>query len=100
MKKILVVCDHGNNRSVHFAHHLKYLDYDVLTAGLLKNSPDTLDMLYRWADTIITTAAYQHIPDTYASKVTLWDVGKDTYPRPFNPELRQLVRDIIKNNPL
>lgn len=98
--KILCVCDHGNNRSVHFAHQLKYMKHDVLTAGLIKNDPATLDMLFQWADVIITTASDQIIPEEYSQKVKLWDVGEDIYPRPMNPDLLQLVKNFITENPL
>jgi hypothetical protein len=96
--KILVVCHHGNNRSVNFAHRIKYIGHDVLTAGLKTNSTDTLRLLYEWADSIIITEESQEIPDEYFEKVTLFDVGPDTYPRPFNPELDGKVKEIIKQN--
>lgn len=100
--KILCLCNHGNNRSVHLAHHLKYLDHDVLAAGLEKNSPDTLKMLYDWAEIIIVTE-HEHIgmlPDEVRTsiKLKLFDVGPDTYKRPFNEELKALVKQYLKEN--
>lgn len=100
--KILCLCDHGNNRSVHFAHQLKYWDHDVIAAGLDKNSAVTLSMLYAWADVIIITAEFQRekLPKYYRDdpKVKLFSVGPDIYPRPFNPILLELVKKILKEN--
>jgi hypothetical protein len=36
--KILCVCDQGNNRSVHFAHNLKYWGNDCIPIGTETNS--------------------------------------------------------------
>jgi hypothetical protein len=55
-------------------------------------------MLFKWADLIITTDNTQHIPDQYQSKSKLFDVGPDTYPRPFNPELNNQVRKYLEDN--
>lgn len=96
--KILVVCDEGNNRSVTLAHQLKYLDHDVLTAGLKRNSPETIDLLCAWADKIITTDIDQHIPTEYQYKTELWHIGPDNYPRPFNKELLAIVRTLIEQH--
>lgn len=58
MKKILCVCDIGISRSVHFASRLKYVA-DSLAVGLNTTTPETLDMLCKWADTIIVTSPDQ-----------------------------------------
>lgn len=97
--KILVCCDQGNNRSVTIAHHLKYWNHDVLTAGLLTNSSHTIAMLGAWADRIILTDQIQldalPKPMTFADKFQLWDVGPDIYPRPFNKDLLTKVRKLM-----
>lgn len=100
--KILTVCDQGINRSVQFAHLLKYLKHDTLPVGLKTTSAETLQMLYQWADVIILTEEKQlmEIPGDYHKKVKVWDVGPDNYPRPFNPELNAIARRFIKENPL
>ena len=100
--KILTVCDQGNNRSVQFAHLLKYLKNDTIPIGLKTTTKETLDMLFEWADTIILTEEKQRddIPETYHDKIRVWDVGPDNYPRPFNKELYEMARKIIKDNPL
>lgn len=91
--KILVLCDQGENRSPTLAHQLKYLGHDVLTAGLARNSADTLHILRHWADKIIITEAGQ-LP--VGGKVELWDIGPDIYPRPFNKKLLKIVRLLIE----
>lgn len=96
--KLLTVCDQGNNRSVHFAHLLKYWHHDVIPIGLKTTSESTLLMLFDWADYIIVTDKTQEIPLQYKEKVRLFDVGEDNYPRPFNPELYQKVREILDQN--
>lgn len=53
--KILCVCDQGNNRSVQFAHLLKYWGHDTISVGIKTTSKETLDMLFKWADKIIVT---------------------------------------------
>lgn len=102
--KILVLCDHGNNRSVVIAHHLKYWGHDVLPAGLTANTVQTLSMLYLWADRVIFVErgpyqdALDMMPEVMEVKAELWDVGPDTYPRPFNPELLQKVRRLMEEH--
>ncbi len=103
--KILVVCDQGNNRSVTFAHALKYKykGSDVLTAGVKNTSEETLFMLFDWADVIIATSedqAQKHISLKSLDKVKVWDVGEDNYPRPFNSDLKLIVDRVIEENPL
>lgn len=96
--KVLVVCDEGNNRSVTIAGQLKYWYHDVLTAGLARNSPETIKMLCDWADRIIITHTNQPIPPDFSEKVQLWNLGPDTYPRPFNPNLLQKVRTLMQEH--
>lgn len=96
--KILVVCDEGNNRSVTVAHHLKYWAHDVLTVGLDRNTPETIRMLCDWADRIIITHTNQEIPGDFPEKVQLWNLGPDTYPRPFNKDLLHKVRALMQEH--
>jgi CheY-like chemotaxis protein len=93
--RILVVCDQGVNRSVTLAHQLKYLGHDVLSAGLARNSQETLELLFDWAEKIITTEGCQSIPEQHAAKTELWDIGPDYYPRPHNKALLRIVRRLI-----
>jgi len=92
--KILVVCDEGNNRSVMVAHQIKYWGHDVIAAGVKRNSAETIEMLSKWADRIITTEAGQ----LEGPKVQLWDIGPDEYPRPFNKELLSIVRGMMEEH--
>jgi galactitol-specific phosphotransferase system IIB component len=103
--KILCVCEQGNNRSVTFAHLLryKYLNSEVIPMGMLSLQHETKKMLYRWADIIIVTdkklmdsSLLAHFKD----KVKLWDVGADNYNRPFNVRLYQKAKYLINQNPL
>lgn len=102
MSKILVVCQEGNNRSVTLAHQLKYLGHDVLSAGLATNGIETLEMLTAWAEVVITTDAHQAVPFAYGPghteptfKMMCWDLGPDTYPRPFNKQLLKKVQALV-----
>ena len=95
---LLFVCDQGNNRSVTLAHLTRYLKHDTLPVGLSTFTPETLDMLYQWADFIICTDDTQVIPEKYREKYRLWDVGPDRFPRPFNPELLALAKKLIADN--
>lgn len=97
VSKILVLCNQGNNRSVTIAHLIKYLGHDVIAAGLDTNSPATLAMLGDWADKIILTDGTQHLAG-YDHKTQLWDIGPDTYPRPFNKELLAKVRALVEQH--
>lgn len=101
--KILVLCHEGNNRSVTIAHHLKYWGHDVLTAGIKTNTPETLKLLSNWADRIILTEdeqQYELANDVSFDfkKLQLWDVGPDTYPRPFNRDLLDKVRYLMQEH--
>jgi len=96
--KILTVCDQWNNRSVNFAHLLKYWWNDCIPVWLKTNSPETLDMLFKWADKIILTEDIQVIPDEFMSKTILLNVWPDNFPRPFNKDLNELVRKLLDDN--
>lgn len=96
--KILVCCNEGNNRSVTIAHRLKYWGHDVLPCGIDTNSLETLEMLYEWADRIIITEPGQMCATNkqeILDKYQLWDVGPDTYPRPFNKDLDRKVKRLM-----
>jgi hypothetical protein len=102
--KIVTVCENGNNRSVQFMHLLryKYKGSDVIPVGTHTFTKETLAMLYNWADHIIVTDRILEslIPEEFKSKVKVWNVGIDRFPRPFNPELNALAKVIIEQNPL
>ena len=98
-KHILCVCEHGNNRSVTMAWLLKYVEnFETLTAGLGYHTPETLKMLFEWAD-IITVPEEKLlviIPEEYKSKIRFYNIGEDRYPRPFNKELLAKARKLME----
>ncbi len=99
--KILICCDKGINRSVVFASHLKFWQHDTIAIGLDNTSQQTLTMLYHWADVIILTEQSQKAKvfnGLWDNKITVWDVGPDTYPRPYNPELLIKVKNYLETN--
>lgn len=101
--KILCVCDQGNNRSVTFAQILKYIpEFETLSAGLKTNKPETLEMLFEWADKIIVPQEelLALIPNQYTHKIKFYDIGPDIYPRPFNKELYNKVKEIMNLDPI
>lgn len=59
-------------------------------------------MLIDWADKIIFTEQKQMgelilTPDEINKSIVL-DVGPDTFPRPFNPELLALAKQLLEDN--
>lgn len=97
-KHILCVCEHGNNRSVHFAHILKYVDnFETLTAGLAYHSKETLEMLFAWSDIIVVPEQklLTMIPEEHKSKIKFYNIGEDIYPRPFNKILYAKAKELM-----
>jgi predicted protein tyrosine phosphatase len=100
-KHILCVCEHGNNRSVTMAFLLKYVEnFETLTAGLAYHSPETLKMLFEWADviTVPEDKLLPLIPVEYKNKVKFYNIGPDIYPRPFNKELFRIAKDLMEKD--
>lgn len=98
VKHILCICEHGNNRSVTMAHILKYVDnFETLTAGLAYHTPETLEMLFNWAEVIVVPEEklLNMIPEEYKHKVKFYNIGEDIYPRPFNKELYAKAKDLM-----
>lgn len=101
VKHILCLCAHGNNRSVTMAYLLKYVsNFETLTAGLEYHTPETLKMLYEWADviTVPEEKLLNLIPEEYQSKIKFYNIGKDIYPRPFNKLLLDKARHLMEEN--
>lgn len=92
-KKILCVCEQGNNRSVHLAFVLRYKGYDAIPIGLKTSSKETQDLLFKWADIIISTEPIDN------PKVILFDI-KDNYPRPLNKDLLKIVGEFLEEQNL
>jgi predicted protein tyrosine phosphatase len=101
VKHILCICAHGNNRSVTMAHALKYVkNFETLTAGVEYHTPETLKMLYEWADviTVPEDILLKYIPEEYKHKIKFYNVGPDIYPRPFNKVLDEKVRKMMNED--
>ena len=101
VKHILCVCEHGNNRSVTMAWLLKYVEnFETLTAGLGYHTPETLNMLFEWADVITfpEEKLLALIPEKYKSKTKFYNIGEDVYPRPFNKELLTKARKMMEED--
>jgi predicted protein tyrosine phosphatase len=101
--KILCLCEFGSNRSVHFANVLKHVEgFETLAAGLKKNTPETLEMLSKWADVIVIvdSALLPQVPDKFKDKIKLYDVGPDIYPRPYNEKLLKKAKQLMDRDPI
>lgn len=97
--KVLVLCRAGIARSHAMLRELKEQGlHDTLAAGVEVNSPETLEMLYRWADRIVLMSKdlAPRIPDEQAGKLVLADVGPDVWGSPDEPDLRRRVRVIAE----
>lgn len=76
------MCQGGNSRSVAMAYLLKYFyNIDAIACSWEKNSPETLKMLFEWADNILIMQGNfeQYIPEEYKSKIRVTDVGPDIW---------------------
>ena len=101
VKHILCVCEHGNNRSVTMAFILKYVEnFETLSAGVGYHTPETLKMLYEWADVIVVPEdkLLALIPEEYKSKIKFYNIGKDIYNRPFNQILFQKAKKMMEED--
>lgn len=89
-KHIVTVCSAGLCRSVGLADVLKlhFEPVDVVPVGIDRNS-DVLPLLFDWADDIIVmyNKFVHRIPEKFANKVRLCDVGPDVYGNSKHPEL-------------
>lgn len=96
-KKFLCVCEGGNVRSVSLAFYLKHEhDQDALACGWRMNSPATRRMLYEWADYIVLLQEEfrSHVPDEFADKIRVVDVGRDIWFNPFHPDLKYFMKSV------
>jgi len=76
------MCQGGTSRSVGMAFLLKYkYNIDAIACSWEKNSPETLKMLFEWADNILImeTNFEKYIPNEYKNKIVVTDVGKDVW---------------------
>ncbi len=88
--KILVLCNHGNVRSVGMKYLLQMLtEHDILNAGVEENTFETLQMLMNWADKIISLTDSANVAASLAPEKNIFiDVGPDLWNDPFRQELQ------------
>jgi hypothetical protein len=90
--RIVTVCEEGLNRSVAAKWLLQWRN-EVIAIGTARTSPDTLAMLWSWADRVILLdASLKPQPPIPPAKLVLWDVGPDRWPRPMHPDLVSILR--------
>lgn len=97
--KALCICQGGNVRSVAMATELKQRYHiDALAAGYVKNSGDTMTMLFHWADVIVVMKDEyrEQVPTNLHVKLRVADVGDDTYGTPSDRGLREQVKHHAK----
>lgn len=101
MKNILTVCSAGLCRSVGLADVLKlhFEPVDVVPVGIDKNS-GVLPLLYEWADHIIVMQEKygKRIPEEFAHKVVVCEVGPDVYHNSRHPLLIAKVWSWAREN--
>lgn len=96
--KILALCAAGNVRSASLSATLRFsYNKDALSAGLERNSTETLLMLMEWADRIVIMEEKMRaqVPPRFNPKLLVCEVGPDSYGSPFNPKLLQMCHDFI-----
>lgn len=95
--RILCVCDHGSNRSVHVADQLRYRGHETIPVGAQHLSGDTRAMLADWADLAVFTGPGQRDLFPHIEAVE-WLLPEN--PRPYNPDTLALVRAHIERSGL
>ncbi len=97
-QKIVTMCQGGNSRSVACAYLLKYhYGCDALSSSWECNSPETLEMLFRWADRIVVMQEHfrSYVPQQYSAKIIVIDVGEDVWFNGLHPELIKKCNDLL-----
>ena len=84
------------------AYVLKHLGHDALAVSHKWNSPETIQMLCKWADKIIpmTTDFREYVPEDFRSKILDADVGIDKWANPLHPELMEACIAIAEHHGL
>lgn len=97
--RVLCICEGGNVRSVGLAFRLKQCHgLDAIAASWRFNSPETLKLLYGWADRIVVMQPemWEHVPAEFRSKAAICDVGPDNYGTAFHPVLQDRLERLLK----
>lgn len=98
-KRILCICRGGSSRSVGIRNVLAWMHgHDALAAGFEGNTPETLEMLFKWAEIIVCARDkfLKEIPEPYQHKVRICEVGRDVYFNP-NPDLYDKCKSWVKS---
>lgn len=99
--KILILCNHGNVRSVGLKYLIQRLygnKHDVLAAGVEENSQETIEMLiHKWADRTISLTNEAENKASHGGKDTYLPIGKDVWYNPFHHNLQHLLLKRIKD---
>lgn len=101
--KILCVCEGGNVRSVACAYLFKYrFGYNALAISSRKNSLETHQMLWEWADRIIVMQPEfkDFVEPLYRHKVTIYDVGPDQWGNCLHPDLLEIIESHMGHDSL
>lgn len=95
---ILTVCQHGNVRSVGTRSILTKLGHrDVIAIGAENTTPETLEMLYDWAELVLVAEPQfaEFLPDD--EKVDKnFTIGPDTFGWYGKKELRHIIEEQLK----
>jgi hypothetical protein len=97
--KVVCMCQGGNSRSAGCGYLLKYFyGQDALACGWEKNSPDTLKMLFAWAEVIVVMQEEfkKYVPSEYWAKLCIVDIGPDVWFNSLHPEMLQKIDGILK----
>lgn len=97
------MCAGGNVRSVALKRMLRdRYGHDCLCCGDSANTQETREMLYEWADYIITLADEYNkfIPEKYNHKLFCYNVGPDVFGYAAHPVLNSILGKIIEEHGL
>lgn len=97
-KRILCICRGGASRSVGLRNVLTWANgHDGIAAGFEGNTPETLEMLYNWAEIIIVAREWfkTQIPEKWHYKLRFLELGEDIYFSP-HPELYNKCNEWVK----
>jgi predicted protein tyrosine phosphatase len=100
--RVLCCCSGGQVRSV-AARKVLCDDFGlkaVLACGLEKNDPDTLRMLFNWADVVIVVGEnhlFRLVPEEFLAKAVHLSIGGDRWGNCFDPNLNRLLKALLKS---
>jgi hypothetical protein len=95
--RILCVCDHGSNRSVHVADQLRWRGHETIPVAAQHLGDETRQLLADWCELAIFTGPGQR--ELFPGVESLeWLLPEN--PRPYNPDTLRLVRVHIANSDL